>query len=114
MNKMTSPEMEVIRFKEKDIVAASGNKPSFAHLFGWGNGIDGDAGITFEKSNTTYSWKTLHSEALHGMISDLRFMNNGHEATLNQLALDENKPSTWNGKYQYEEETNTWQWISKE
>ena len=47
MTLMRKPEMEVIRFSESDIVAASGGIPQTMTATCWGNGVNGDFKINY-------------------------------------------------------------------
>ena len=102
MSRMATPTMDVVRFKEADVLCASGivhQKNAF--LSGWGNGIDNDATLTFSNgTDSTYDWATLHAEALEDMLTGLMFDNGKDTKSLNDLGMDENLSSDWNGTYE--------------
>ena len=111
MSRMVIPTMDVVRFKEADVLCASGivhqNK---AMLSGWGDGINGNAELTFKNgTETSYSWTTLNNEAKEGMLSGLAFIRGENGTTLEALGLDENMSSDWNGTYEKQED-NKWHW----
>ena len=106
MGRMVIPKMDVVRFKENDVIVASG----FAYLSGWGNGIDGDAKIKFDNgTNAEYDWNTLHNEAIENMLSNLKFIRGENNTTLNDLGMNENMSSDWNGTYKKQDD-NEWHW----
>lgn len=58
MSKMRVPEMDVVRFKENDVIVASGGLPNFFIVTGFndsipGNGIIKYNGVIYNKSNYT-------------------------------------------------------------
>ncbi len=52
---MKTPEMEVVRFNESDVIVASGNIQSFA-LTNWYNGPKGDGLIDGEGKDKAIHW----------------------------------------------------------
>ena len=108
MGRMTVPTMDVVRFKEDDIIVASGIvHQKYAFLSGWGDGIDGNATLRFENgTNSTYGWDTLHNEAMENMLTGLMFNNGSETKSLNDLGMNENLSSDWNGQYEKVNDTN--------
>ena len=56
MSKMRVPKMDVVRFKENDVIVASGGLPNFMKITGFndstpGNGTIKYNGVTYNKSN---------------------------------------------------------------
>ena len=70
MKKMTTPEMNVIRFNEADVIVASGNDPmrSFT-VSGVGNGIRRDATINYynKEYKVNNTWDLLDALAANGV-----------------------------------------------
>lgn len=56
MSKMRVPEMDVVRFKESDVIVASGLEASTIKLTlsGFADSVEGNGRITYK--NTTYDW----------------------------------------------------------
>ena len=102
--KMETPKMDVVRFQEADVIVASGivNNRKRAALYGWENGIAGDATLTFSDADGNNASVHTYSE-LHGdpEIYDLTFINGaGTPVSLTDLATDENSYGAFNGSYQ--------------
>ena len=58
MSKMVTPEMSVIRFKEADVIVASGAVPKTMTMATFGNTFAGDGTVTY--NGTTY---TINSQS---------------------------------------------------
>ena len=114
MSKMKEPVIEVIRFKEADVIVASGFG-KHAILSGWGDNVDYNASITFKDggNKTSYDWLTLFNEAMEGMLSDLSFFRDGEIVSLNDLATDEDLSSKWNGRYKKGKD-GKWYWKGRQ
>ena len=56
MSKMSKPEMDVVRFKENDIIVASGVGATIPKLslFGFADDIAGNGYMIFNLNNTKY------------------------------------------------------------
>lgn len=111
MSKMKQPTLEVIHFKENDIIIASGGTyKRSAFLSGWGDSVDNNAKITFTgEKERTYNWDILHDQAQEGMLSNLTFIKDNDFIVLYELAMDENKSDKWNGRYEKDDNDN-WHW----
>ena len=113
MSKMQKPKAEVIRFKEGDIIVASGHGRS-AILSGWGDNVNNNAKITFTgEKETSYTWETLHNQALEDMLSNLTFIHDNNFTTLNDLALNEDMAEEWNGRYRKGDD-GKWYWQGRQ
>lgn len=99
MSKMQEPLVEIIHFKETDVIVASGYEKN-AFLSGWGDNTSNNAKLIFKDNDkeVNYSWLVLHNEALEGMLSNLIFHRND-DVTLNDLAMNEDLSEEWNGRY---------------
>ena len=58
MSKMRVPKMDVVRFKESDVIVASGGLPNFIKVTGFNDNISGNGtveynGVIYNKSNYT-------------------------------------------------------------
>jgi len=56
MSKMRVPKMDVVRFKESDVIVASGGLPNFIKVAGFNDNISGNGtieynGVTYDKTN---------------------------------------------------------------
>ena len=114
---MRKPKMEVIRFIENDIVAASSlNQPLSFTLSKFGNGVGGDGIATYNSQDYTLSSST-DVENFLGVIgkytAGISATSGGAGQSLrNTLKTEANAQGTgaggaWNGTYVYNEDA-TW------
>ena len=102
--KMETPKMDVVRFQEADVLAASGiivNNRKNATLFGWENTVDGDATLTFTdaegKNPTVHTYQELHQDP---EIYTLVFIKDAdNSVSLSDLASREDTYGQFNGTY---------------
>ena len=117
MRKMKTPEVDVIRFNESDVIVASGG-PDSVRLAGLGNG-QADATLSF--MGKTYDYNSLnaaydaisqeHSVPSNGLylyipdIPEATYSNNLFNA---DQGRDPSSNSVWNGTYTYHSSNGAW------
>lgn len=102
MSTMKRPEMDVVRFKEADIIVASGN---IATLSGFNDNEARNGIVSY--GGTDYKRDDRDSFPYDG--KETLFYSGNAQTTLNALfMLDslENSPSGFDGKYTYNENSN--------
>lgn len=93
--------MDVVRFKEDDVIVASGFDRQFAILSGWQNKKSGDAKLVFSNGGeTTYSWQDLQTAGHYHMLGNLAFFMEDSSITIDKLAENEEAYGEWNGTYE--------------
>jgi len=110
---MKTPEMEVVRFSESDVIVASGNMHKKATAFGWGTGEVKDAGITYSNGTTkTKTLDDLSTDISFGYAnSDTVFTNGDWSVTLGQLVGGGDADGLYdyvNGEYDLSDAGNKW------
>ena len=101
--KMETPKMDVVRFKEADVIVASGevvDNRQFAKLSGWEVAPVNSATVGFKTgANGTYtehSYDELHTTPeMYGLTFD----NGRNTITLSELAQTDEKYGEFNGTY---------------
>ena len=101
--KMETPKMDVVRFEEADVLAASGPDTRFySYMNNWG-GTSKDASLRIEQSGNTianYDWQAIESGAASHLLNDGLTFNG---TTLHDLIEDEQKDtptySGYNGEW---------------
>ena len=112
MSRMSAPTMEVVRFKEADVIVASGgyNRTSM-QLKGFGTGTQGNGWLRF--NSTEYSaannYSGFHNDFQERITdnydySGTQFLNNGVYRTIGDLINNENTNESvlafsWDGTY---------------
>lgn len=104
--------MDVVRFKEADVIVASGTEHMFATIYGWGDGISNNATITFKDGSTdSYDYALLHSQVHNGVLNGgLTFFKDKDSVNLGQLASTEDDYSGFNGNYEKNESNGHYYW----
>ena len=104
---MKTPEMEVVRFKEADVIVASGEPvvdsnyyASFSNLGPAAN----NAGLVIKSPNSTsvFNWEDLVKIDDSHILANVTFYNNNTGKTLHDLVIDETEACTlgdYNGEY---------------
>ena len=112
MGMMMRSKMEVVRFKQEDVIVASGHHDHrYAKLSGWGDGIDDNAIIQFKNGKA----HTVTIDALAGLLGNDGLNPNvifhkdaSNQVTLGQLADNENDYGYFNGDYENDETDGNW------
>ena len=107
--KMETPKMDVVRFKEADVLAASPIPgPVYHDYVKIANLGNGDFSDNYANAmNTDYSFTDIHNgEVSHLLHLDSTFNNGSDEKTLSELVNDTFKDDTsygsFNGLYEYD------------
>ena len=107
MTKMSTPEMDVIRFSESDVIVASGVVGKTLSISGVGDGDKGNAFLTIGgipySSNQVVNYTTGFSAAYNDYMSGLSTYSTGtmlHHS-------DGNNSLTINGAFMYDAGTST-------
>ena len=95
---MKTPEMEVVRFSESDVIVASGFPTKFGSVRNAG-GVKGDLIVTI--NGNQYDYNTLNTGIGDHIISigDVTFTNGGSKTVKDLLADDVNN-SSFDGEYE--------------
>ena len=115
---MKTPEMEVVRFTESDVMCASGPvvEHKYARTNGWGNSLKGDATIRYYNGHdNTYGIDELESMLGNGMLNrGSKFTNNaGNSVTLGEMVSGgdaEGLYAEFNGEYETWDSGENWTW----
>lgn len=101
MSTMKRPEMEVVRFKEADIIVASGN---IARLSGFGNGGTDNGSVSFGGKNYFYQDRESLYQNLHNG-SSTTFDNYNNIAEIANLFefehYNDELTNEWDGTYHW-------------
>ena len=102
--KMETPKMDVVRFEEADVLAASNDRIA---LTGFNNGNYGDATVDGKSvANFVSTLEVTHAEV------DVFFQYNGNAAVNGkQLTSHEEDNSLKDGVYDYDSASHTWVWY---
>ena len=120
MSRMAIPTMDVVRFREGDVIVASGFEHKLATLFNWGTGSVGDAGIQYTNGHDfTHSLNYLKESNDCGELDrGVLFVNGDNErVSLGDLvdSKDANGAySNFNGTYETINNGKLWTWYNKQ
>lgn len=111
--KMETPKMDVVRFKEADVIVASGEDlRQFSTLSGWGVDPINQASVSFKTgldgAETVHGFDEIHSTP--GMYG-LTYNNGTTSIPLSVLAESDAEHSEFNGTYIYTG-NNTYTWFN--
>lgn len=117
---MKTPEMEVVRFNESDVIVASGD-PVLAHknadVMNFGIGTVGDAQIRYHNGHSlTKNLQQIAADIDFGYTNDtVSFTNgNGQVATIGEMVRGGDADglfSYMNGTYETNDGGQTWTWL---
>ena len=118
---MKTPEMEVVRFNEADVLAASGPQPAehtYLKIAGVGTGIVGDATWTYSgtgDATEVISIKKYESDQQHGTLEGgVKYYNAGGVGiTLGEIVSEKDADglfADYNGDYETFDGGHSWKW----
>ncbi len=114
---MKTPEMEVVRFSESDVIVASGPSPITEHrnvnVTGLGVGSVGDATWTYTNGSTSVVNITKYQEDQHNntLRGEVRYISGEHATTLGDMVSGGDADGLFidfNGFYETFDNGNSW------